>query len=232
MSTPASSNHCDSKQASTYDERWVRLAPFHASLHLQMRLILQELPSDARVLCVGVGTGAELLALARYFPGWRFVAVDPSVPMLEQCRRRAAEEGIIERCEFHATYLHDLPAGEPFHAATAILVSHFLTQRTHRIAFFREIADRLYPKGILVTADLCRLDPTPQEKLWETWSRMMRFTGSTEEQISALFAAYEKDVSILSLPEMEALLSEAGFPSAVHFSQTLMIHGWYGRCLS
>lgn len=226
MSTPSGPNHFDSNVAANYDERWVRLAPFKESLHLQLRLLLGDLPADARVLCVGVGTGAELLALAQHFPQWCFVASDPSAPMLDLCRRRATEAGIASRCEFHVGYVHDLPAAEAFHAATAILVSQFLTKRTERMAFFRGIAERLFSKGILVSADLCQLAPKPQEKLWATWGRMMRFAGSTEEQVAAMFAAYEKDVSILSLPEMEALLSEAGFPSAVHFSQTLMIHGW------
>jgi hypothetical protein len=55
--------------------------------------------------------------------------------MLEVCRRKAAEAGIAERCEFHAAYLHELPPPtEPYDTATSILVSHFITDRARRVA--------------------------------------------------------------------------------------------------
>jgi tRNA (cmo5U34)-methyltransferase len=68
MSESSAAKPFDAEHAAKYDERWAPLAPLNASLHLQMRLILQELPAAAHVLCVGVGTGAELLALAKIFP--------------------------------------------------------------------------------------------------------------------------------------------------------------------
>lgn len=64
---PSSTNAFDAQHAAAYDDRWAPLAPMRDSLHLQMRFILQRLPERARVLCAGVGTGAELLALARFF---------------------------------------------------------------------------------------------------------------------------------------------------------------------
>ena len=38
------------------------------ALHLLIRLVLRELPTRARVLCVGVGTGVEIVALSDAFP--------------------------------------------------------------------------------------------------------------------------------------------------------------------
>lgn len=205
------------------------MAPFRDSLHLQTRLILRDLPANARILCVGVGTGAELVALARQNPGWHFLASDPSEPMLEVCRQRATQEGIADRCEFRAAYVEALPAGARFDAATALLVSHFLPERNQRVAFFREILSRLHPNGILVSADLS-IGPLGQhENLLGVWQQMMRLTGATEEQIKATLVSYTREVSLLTLPEMEALLIEAGFHAPVHFAQTLLIHAWYSR---
>lgn len=62
----------DQKVASSYDNRWAKLAPIRDSLDLFIRAILCELPTDAQILCVGVGTGAELIALAQEFPQWQF----------------------------------------------------------------------------------------------------------------------------------------------------------------
>ena len=58
----------DQKAASSYDQRWAKLAPIRDSLDLFIRAILSELPADARILCVGVGTGSELTTLAQAFP--------------------------------------------------------------------------------------------------------------------------------------------------------------------
>src|SRR5205823_12959329 len=90
----------DQRCASGYDQQWSRMAPLRDALHLLIGAVLSELKADARILCVGAGTGPELIDLARRFPGWRFVAVEPSAPMLDICRRKAEEHGIADRCEF------------------------------------------------------------------------------------------------------------------------------------
>lgn len=77
-----------------YDERNARLAPIADSAHFLIHLVLKNLPARARVLCVGVGTGAEILSLAKAYPGFTFFGVDPSEPMLEVCRTRLAAAGI------------------------------------------------------------------------------------------------------------------------------------------
>ncbi len=92
----------DEQQAATYDERFARLAPLRDSLHLLAGLVFEPLPADAHVLCVGAGTGLELLALAQRFPRWRFTAAEPSGPMLAICRQRAEASGIAARCALQA----------------------------------------------------------------------------------------------------------------------------------
>jgi tRNA (cmo5U34)-methyltransferase len=219
----------DAQHAAAYDERWAPLAPLRDSLHLQMRLILQPLPADAHVLCAGAGTGAELVALAHAFPGWSFVAVDPSAPMLDACRRRIEREGLAARCAFHAGYVSELPTEAAFDAATSILVSQFITDRSRRVAYFRDLASRLRPDGVVVTADLGVLAAEPQEQLFAVWRRLMALAGATEAQLDAMAAAYGRDVALLRPAELEALLIEAGFATPVRFSQSLLIHAWFAR---
>lgn len=76
------------QQAPGYDKQWARMAPIREGLHFLLKSVFADLPADARILCVGVGTGAELTYLARTFPRWKFTAVDPSGAMLDLCRQR------------------------------------------------------------------------------------------------------------------------------------------------
>lgn len=222
-------NHFDAQQAANYDERWAPLAPLRDSLHLQIAMIFRELPPTAHVLCVGAGTGAEVLALAHLYPAFTFTVAEPSGPMLDVCRRKTTEAGIADRCTFHGGYVDALPAGAVFDAATALLVSHFLTDRAQRTAFFREIASRLRPGGLVVTADLTTAPAGRHESLFAVWQQLQRHAGATAEQIHALLTTYGRDVALLPEPEMEALLVAAGFIAPVRFSQSLLIHAWYAH---
>src|SRR5262245_30065050 len=89
------------QHAAGYDQRFAKVAAMRDALHLLTAAVFGDLPADARVLCVGAGTGAEVLYFAQRFPGWRFTAVEPSGPMLAVCRRKAEECGIAARCQFH-----------------------------------------------------------------------------------------------------------------------------------
>ena len=70
------------RQAAAYDKQWARMAPIRDGLYLLLETVFAGLPADARMLCVGAGTGAELAYFAQRFPRWRFTAFDPSVAML------------------------------------------------------------------------------------------------------------------------------------------------------
>jgi tRNA (cmo5U34)-methyltransferase len=168
----------DQDRALVYDEQADRLAPFRDAMHLCLRMVMSGLPADARVACVGAGTGAELLTLAAANPGWRFTAIDPAPAMLARCRQRAEAAGIAARCAFHEGGLDTLPPSDPFDAATAILVSHFLVDTTARRQFFVEIARRVRPGGLLVSCDLATELGSPTfDSLFQVWETTFRHVG-------------------------------------------------------
>lgn len=220
----------DQERASSYDQQFDKLAPLRDALHLLMRLILSELPEDAHILCVGVGTGFELIYLAQNFPQWQFTAVEPAPAMLNICRQKAEESGIASRCTFHEGYLDSLPSSDPFDAATCIWVSHFIMQQDERSKFFRQIATRLRPDGYLVSSDLVSDMSTPEYRsLLEVWRRMLKYAEVPVEKVEKMLVSYGKDVALLSPPAVEAIITSSGFESPVLFFQSLLVHAWYSR---
>lgn len=216
------------QQAAGYDKQWAGMAPIRDALYFLLDALFTGLPENARILCVGVGTGAELAHLAKRFPGWHFTAVDPSAAMLDICRQRAAEGGFLSRCRFHQGYLDTLPA-EPCHdGATCFLVSQFLLEAQARIAFFHKIARRLKPGGILANADLASDVESPAyEALLRSWMTLMSSAGVQPEALQRARAAYASDVAILPAQQVAGLIQAAGFEAPVQFFQAGLMHGWF-----
>lgn len=213
-------------QAAAYDQRWARMAPMAEALHFLTGAALSGLPERSRLLCVGAGTGAELLALAKAFPGWRFTAVEPSGAMLEVCRGKVEAAGLASRCEFHEGYLDTLPPSASFDGATAILVSQFLTDVEARRAFFRGIAARLRPGGLLVDAELAAQPPLPANReLLRAWAA----AHGAPDPGDATPPGWGTDVAVSAPRDIEALIESAGFESPTLFHQALFIHAWFAR---
>lgn len=218
------------QQAAGYDTQWAKMAPMRDALHYLLESVFAELPEDAHILCVGVGTGAEMAHLAGKFPRWRFTAVEPSGAMLDVCRRRAEAEGFASRCDFHEGYLDSLPAGQLHDAATCFLVSQFILEPEARSAFFREIADRLKPGGILASSDLASDTGSPEyAALLRTWLQLMASGGVTPEGLERMRHAYARDVAVLPPEHVASIIRSGGFDTPVRFFQAGLIHAWYSR---
>lgn len=218
------------QQAAGYDRQWAPMAPINACLYYLLDAVLADLPADARVLCVGVGTGKELAYLAERHPGWRFTAVEPSGAMLDICSSRMDEAGSASRCTFHEGYLDSLPEQAPHDAATCFLVSQFLLQPEARTAFFAAIAARLLPGGILASTDLASDTRSREyEALLQAWMNMMGAAGIPPEGQARMRAAYASDVAVLPPDEVAAIVAAGGFDVPARFFQAGLIHGWFSR---
>lgn len=218
------------RQAAGYDTRWMRMAPIRDSLLFLMETVFADLPEDARVLCVGAGTGAEIAHLARRFPRWTFVALDPSTQMIATCRERAEREGFVERCTFHAGLVDTLPDAAAFDGATCLLVSQFLLDPAVRTAFFAAIARRLHAGGTLAWADLAwDTEAADYPAMLRLWMETMSGAGLDDDALDQIRANYARDVAILPPDRVAALAEAGGFLPPLRFHQAGMIHGWCAR---
>lgn len=212
--------------ADAYDRRNSALAPISANLHFLIGLTLTDLPDDARVLCVGVGTGAEILSLAAARPGWSFVGVDPSAEMLAVGRHRLEEAGVLDRCRLLTGYVEDV-AEDGFDAVVSLLVAHFI-KREGRAAFYRAIHDRLAPGGRFVSAEICGdLDAPEAPAMLEDWKQVQARMGATPESLANLTQTMRQALGVLTPAETEALWRDAGFALPIPFFQAFMIRGWH-----
>lgn len=217
-----------SAAAKSYDEKNLSLAPITDTLHFLIRLILKNSPAHARVLCVGVGTGAEILSLAQAFPEWEFVGVEPSVGMLDVCRKRLSDAGVIHRCTLIQGYADDVPPGENFDVALSILVAHFV-KREMRLDFYSAMSNRLRQNGILIHAEISYDLNSPEFPfMLKNWATVQSLMGASKESIDNLPAVLREGLSVISLADTEHFLKLSGINVPVRFFQSFMINGWYG----
>ncbi len=218
------------KQAAHYDTQWKRMAAMNHALHFLLNSVFAELPDNARVLCVGVATGTELINMANDHPGWHFTAVEPSAGMMAVCRARIEAAGLTNRCSYHQGYLDSLPTKDLHDAATSFLVSQFILDKTARVKFFSEIASQLKIGGVLASADLSASDsPHSYEKLLYVWQHIMSQADLTPEMFDRIRQAYANDVGVLPATETAALIQAGGFSSPTPFFQAGLIHAWFAN---
>lgn len=214
--------------AKVYDEKNLQLAPIADNMHFLIRLILKNAPMRARILCVGVGTGAEILSLSKTFPEWTFVGVDPSVGMLNVCRERLEAAGVLSRCELIQGYVHDVPSGENFDVALSVLVAHFV-KREDRLSFYQAMSSRLHPNGVLINTEISYdLNSAEFPLMLKNWEAVQLLMGATPESLANLSQVLREMLSVISPIETEKLLKQSGIQLPVRFFQAFMISGWYG----
>lgn len=226
---PSPSAFFSQKMATSYDEKNRRLSEISDNMHFLVRLILLDLSSEARILCVGVGTGAEILSLAKFYPDWTFVGVDPSVEMLGVCRDSLAHAGFLDRCDLIHGYVEQAPTGPQFDAVLSILVAHFIG-REDRLDFYRNIHDRLKLGGSFVSTEICYdLDAAEFPAILKNWESVQALMGATPESLQALPDTLRDMLCVLSPTETEEMLRKTGFELPIQFFQAFLLHGWYAK---
>lgn len=215
----------DPERIARYAEGPVRMIPGFATLHRMVaQLLAERLGATGHVLVLGAGGGMELLAFAQAHPGWSFVGVDPSGPMLEQARQRLGDQA--SRVKLHEGYIPDAPAG-PFDAATCLLTLHMIPDDGRKLAALRAIRERLVPGAPFAVVDNCiDLEGPDVDRHLERFARYGVESGMEIAQMEQWKAGVKQGLSMVSPAREEALLAEAGFTGAELFFAGLAWRGW------
>ena len=101
-----------------------------------------------RVLDVGCGVGRWSRRLAQR--GAQVTGIDLSPTMIAEARRRAAGEGVLQRCRFETQDLCELDAGARFDLVLAVTVLQHILDAAALQAALQRMTDHLSPAGRMV----------------------------------------------------------------------------------
>ena len=199
------------------------------NMHILTMLTLQDIPSDAKILCVGVGTGADIIELAKINKGWTFTGIDPAKTMLDGCKEKIKKEGLSERCDFFHGYLSDFQSDQKYDAAFCFFVLHFINTKGRK-EIYSDVNTYLKSKGHFVHAEIS-FDQNSEDYplLLNHWKSLHRHGGATEEKLDNLDTVLREQLSILSPSETKKLILECDFKDPVQFFQSFLIRAWHSR---
>ena len=214
----------DAAAIASYSDRTRRLVPGWADLQKMATLLLAErAPPQAHMLVVGAGGGAELRTFADAQPGWRFVGVDPSAPMLDLARTTLGP--LAERVEFHEGTV-DTAAWGPFDAATCLLTMHFVPH-DQRLPTLREIQRRLRPGAPFVMAHMSFPQADGERATWlGRYAAFAIASGVDAEAARRAADTIGATLPLVSPDDEEALLAQAGFTGTRLFYAGFAFRGW------
>lgn len=220
----------DTSRANEYARQSrIALAGYDACHDLSACMLAASLGTDraATILVVGAGgTAQEIIAMAALEPQWRFIAVDPSEPMLDAAVQQLQAHDLRDRTQVHLGHVEDLPADVLFDAATLIGVLHHLNGDEPKRDILRSIQTRLKPGAPLIVAGN-HYAYASQPLLLQAWAQRWRQQGASADEVQA------KQGKILqgadpphSEAAVQALLNQAGFGAATRFFSSLFWGAW------
>lgn len=216
--------------AENYDNFNSHFRTAKENLHFLNTLIFKNIPEKSNVLCIGVGTGEEIISLAQSYPNWNFVGIDPSKAMLQGCQEKVELHNLSDRCHFFHGYLSDYKPDLAFDAVTCLFVMHFIHNQDERLKMLSDMNKHLKKGGYLINAEIsCDFNSNDFPNLLENWKALHRYAGAPEEKLESMENTLKEQLAVLSPQETEKLLLKSGFANPTQFFQSFLIRAWYSK---
>ena len=219
--------HFGDRHASIYDEKIRKVIRGYNEMHdLSYYLLKDNLPQDAKILVVGIGTGHEAVTYAESQEKWRIVGVDPTPEMVKSSKNKVAKLGLAGRIEVFEGKVESLKE-DNFDAVTSILVMQFLKDNGDKEEYLQNISEKLKKGAKLVVIDLEGQKGSEKFNiLLSAWKKHQYSTRDDEEQIDKDFAHVETDLQFVSEERIFELLNAAGFKKICKFYQSYLFGGY------
>ncbi|MEM9607254.1 MAG: class I SAM-dependent methyltransferase [Actinomycetota bacterium] len=181
--------------------------------------LVDRLAAGGRVLDVGCGTGAAVIAMAEAYPQATFVGIDSHGPSVDTARRRADEHGVAERVSFEVAEAAGYQPEAPFDAVLFIEALHDMGDPD---AAIRRAGANLVDGGSIVAVEINAAD-TRATQLGDPMARM-HFAASTA--LCTPMALSQEGPRALGnqvgFARWTEIFAENGFSSAVEMDRTPM----------
>ena len=214
--------------ANEYDEAAQLALPGYEVMHTMVLACLQAcLAERADLLVVGAGTGMELIRLGEARPQWHFLGIDPSAKMLAIAEQKITLHQLSNRVKLVQGYTQDLPIDTLYHAATSILVMHFIPEASGKLQFLSSIAQRLHASAPLVLVDVFGEKGSQElEQLMSILQAYWNSVGLPPQKQQQVLAGFNQGVYPLPETSTLNLLEQAGFQKTIRFYTGLWVSGW------
>jgi tRNA (cmo5U34)-methyltransferase len=216
----------DREVATVFDDMVARSVPFYG----EIQRMIAELARDfavpgTNVYDLGCSSGTSLQQLDRVLDGSiRFVGIDNSQPMLDECRAKLTAGGVSRPLELRCGDLNEGVVIEDASVVLLVLTLQFI-RPLRRERLIADIVAGLRPRGCLLVVEKVLGEDSLFNRLFiEHYYDMKRRHGYSELEISQKREALENVLIPYRLLENRELLLKAGFSSVDAFFK------WYNFC--
>ena len=206
----------DESVASAFPDMIRRSVPGYETIVALLGVIAERhLRSDSHVYDLGCSLGAAMLSIHSRITdrSVRFIGVDNSAPMLEQCRNNL--QGVIDAARF--SLLHCDVRDVEIKEADMVILNFTLQfiDPAARLALLARIYDGLKPGGVLILSEKISFEDSDEEILQQSLHDQFKAAnGYSELEIAQKRAALENIMTPDSVETHLMRLRQAGFTRA------------------
>ncbi len=216
----------DHKVATVFDDMVVRSVPFYVEIQRMVRELTTDFAApDTSIYDLGCSTGTTFLSLNDAVdPSVRFVGIDSSSEMLEECERKFKEGGLERPYELRCADLNRGIAIDNASVAIMLLTLQFI-RPLYREKLIADIFRGLSANGCLIIVEKVLAEDSLFNRLFiKYYYDMKRRNGYTELEITQKREALENVLIPYKLLENRELLLRTGFRYVDVFFK------WYNFC--